>query len=225
MTLCLYAVSGARPRRLARLRGAANEPLRTIRHGDLLAIVGETSKPLELDAPTLRAYEATIRALASAVEAILTVRFGTTLPDPGSVRAVLADRAAPLAAALTLVARREQMTLRVFGVPQKPTPPPPAANPNTGRRYLKARRAALRRTRTVPEIAWLRPVLKKYVRAERTERHSQPPLLASVHHLIPRGRAAQYVAAVERASRTPRRVRVVASGPWPPWAFAAEDVA
>ena len=225
MSVCFYAVCAARPRRLARLRGAGGESLRAIAHGGLVAIVGETAKPLELDAPTLRAYERTVRALATAVDAILPVRFGTVMPDAAAVRTVLGERAASLAAALTLVARREQMTLRVFGEPRKPAWPPPASDANSGRRYLKARRATLRRARSVPEIAWLRPVLKKYVRAERTERHSRPPLLASVHHLIPRGRAAEYVAAIEQASRTPRRVRVVASGPWPPWAFAAEDVA
>jgi hypothetical protein len=204
--------------------------LRAIDCRDLVAIVGEPPLPPVLEPATLRAYEATVRGLATSVDAILPVRFGTVLPDAASVCAVVLERYDALTAALALVAGREQMTLRVFGVPgatprAMPERRAPTARGGTGTRYLAARRAADRRARAVPEIAWLRPAIRKFVRAERAERHVQPPLLASVHHLIPRGRAAAYLAAVERASRTRRRVHIVASGPWPPWAFASEDVA
>jgi hypothetical protein len=100
-----------------------------------------------------------------------------------------------------------------------------AAPAGAGARYLVARRSAALRARAVPEIDWLRPSLARFVRAERAERHARAPLLASVHHLLPKGRAAAYLAAVDRALRTRRGVRVVASGPWPPWAFASGDVA
>jgi hypothetical protein len=123
------------------------------------------------------------------------------------------------------------MTLRVFGEAgrsMKRTAPRRAAA-NTGRgagaRYLDARRAAAARAHAVPEIDWLRPALARFVCAERTERHERPPLLASVHHLIPRGRAEAYLAAVDRARRARRTVRIVASGPSPAWAFASEEVA
>jgi hypothetical protein len=77
----------------------------------------------------------------------------------------------------------------------------------------------------VPEIAWLRPALRRLVAAERAERHdAAAPLLASVHHLIPRGEAAAYLSAVAGASSVERPVRVVASGPWPPYAFAPEGL-
>ena len=59
------------------------------------------------------------------------------------------------------------------------------------------------------------------VAAETVERHATPPLRASVYHLIPRGTAEDYLAAVREASQRHPEVRVVASGPWPPYAFAA----
>jgi hypothetical protein len=143
---------------------------------------------------------------------------------------VVGERREALTAALALVAGREQMTLRVFGESPGAAPAPRRASRargagRAGTRYLRERRAAAERARAVPEIDWLRPALSRFVRAERTERHARPPLLASVHHLIPRGRAGAYLAAVDRALRSSPVVRVIASGPWPAWAFVSEDVA
>jgi hypothetical protein len=232
VSLCFSALCAERPRNLGRRRGAGREPLRTVACGDLLAVVGEVAAPPALDPPTLRAYEAAVRGLAGAVDAILPVRFGTVFPDEVALRGVVAERREALTAALALVAGREQMTLRVFGDTAAAAPATAprrvSATPRGGRagtRYLGDRRAAAERARAVPEIDWLRPALSRFVRAERTERHARPPLLASVHHLIPRGRASAYLAAVDRALRTSRAVRVVASGPWPPWAFVSEEVA
>ena len=231
MSLCFYAVCATRPRQLGRRRGVARERLRAIACGDLVAVVGEVPSAPSLDAGTLRAYDATMRGLTSAVDAMLPVRFGTILPDAAALCTVVGERRAALTEALALVAGREQMTLRVFGDATRVTvrPSPRRVSPKSGRgagaRYLDARRAAEARAHAVPEIDWLRPALARFVRAERTERHERPPLLASVHHLIPRGRAAAYLAAVDRALRTRRAVRIVASGPSPAWAFASEDVA
>jgi hypothetical protein len=172
-----------------------------------------------------------VRGLTTAVDAMLPVRFGTILPDAAALCAVVAERQTALTEALALVAGREQMTLRVFGAatPARIRPSrrrvPAKSGRGAGARYLESRRAAEDRAHAVPEIDWLRPALARFVRAERTERHERPPLLASVHHLIPRGRAAAYLAAVERALRTRRTVRIVASGPSPAWAFASEEVA
>jgi len=74
--------------------------------------------------------------------------------------------------------------------------------------------------REAPELEPLRPWLEPLVRAERVTRHDTPPLIASVYHLIDRGAGAAYLAAVERVALA--AARVVATGPWPPYAFAPE---
>jgi hypothetical protein len=51
-------------------------------------------------------------------------------------------------------------------------------------------------------------------------RHDTPPLLASVYHLIDRGAADAYRTAIEAAPQS--TARIVATGPWPPYAFAPE---
>ena len=98
---------------------------------------------------------------------------------------------------------------------------------------VKGKREAARRREDVPEIGPLRAALEPLVRAERGQRHPARPgpepgpaetLLASVYHLIDRGRAADYRALVEAggSALAPRRVTV--SGPFAPYAFAPEDL-
>jgi hypothetical protein len=43
--------------------------------------------------------------------------------------------------------------------------------------------------------------------------------VASIYHLIPAGSAPRYRAALDAAARE-AGVRVIVSGPWPPYAFA-----
>ena len=201
--------------------GLREEPLRVVRVGDLLAAVGEMSERPAVSEATLRAHDAVVRRLADAVDAILPVRFGSLLTE-SSLADLLRVRARELSEALALVAGREQMTLRVLGdTPATEEVADVAADDaGPGARYLAARRAEWRRAREAPELAPLRPGLAQLVRAERVTRHDTPPLLASVYHLIDRGAAAAYGAVVERAEAG--TVRVVATGPWPPYAFAPE---
>src|SRR5207237_3669483 len=163
-----------------------------------------------------------VRRLADAVDAILPVRFGSLLSE-SSLTDLLRIRERELSEALALVAGREQMTLRVLGDAPAPASVPLDAPPHDlgpGTRYLTARQAEWRRAHEAPELAPVRPALQPLVRAERVARHDAPPLLASVYHLIDRGAAAAYQAAIERAALG--SVRLVASGPWPPYAFAPE---
>ena len=62
------------------------------------------------------------------------------------------------------------------------------------------------------------------VRGERRVRHERPPLLASVYHLVPRESLDAYQAAVTAAARE-AGLRVSSSGPWPPYAFAPDELA
>src|SRR5262245_36312112 len=203
--------------------GLRDEPLRLVRVGDLLAAVGEMTEPPAVSETTLRAHDAVVRRLADGVDAILPVRFGALLSE-SSLADVLHARARELSEALALVAGRQQMTLRVLGEPAAGVAPAPDAagdaDAGPGARYLAARRAEWRRAGEAPELAPLRPALERLIRAERITRHDTPPLLASVYHLIDRGADPAYRAAVECSVSTD--VRVVATGPWPPYAFAPE---
>ena len=216
----VYALLGEAPPPGA---GLCDEPLRAVRIDDLVAAVGDMTNRPAVNEATLRAHDAVVRRLADAVDAILPVRFGSLLSE-SSLTELLRVRAHELRDALVLVAGREQMTLRVLG--DAPAPSDTAADAGhgpelgPGARYLAGRRSAWRRAREVPELASLRPALQPLVRAERVTRHDAPPLLASVYHLVDRGRAAAYRDVVERSPQTP--VQLAVSGPWPPYAFAPE---
>ena len=198
--LNVYALSDAAPG--GEIRGALGEPVRAVRSGRLFVLAGEIDRPPELGPDALRAHDAAVRRLAAACAALLPVRFGSVADDPD-----FAGREGELLEALELVRGREQMTLRVYGDARR-------IDRGSGTAYLES----LRRARAVPEIDPLRAAVAALVRAERTEAH-EPPLLASVYHLIDRGSADAYL----RAARdVPLGVRVAPSGPWPAWSFAPE---
>jgi Gas vesicle synthesis protein GvpL/GvpF len=221
--LYLYAILGAAPRRPPG-RGLGREPLRIVAAGGLLVAAGELPVAPTPTAASLRAHDATVRRLTRHVEAVLPVRFGTLVADQAALAALLRPRRADLRAALKLVAGREQMSLRIYGRAAAPRPPavPARLAGGPGRRYLEGRRLSRAWRATAPELDPARPVLAPVVRAERVERHDAGPLVASVYHLIDRGRAGAYRAALRRAGARARGIRLRPSGPWPPYAFAPE---
>jgi hypothetical protein len=205
----LYAIVLHAPPAMA---GAHGEALRAVEFDGFAALTGDAPALLSVDA--LRAHETAVRRIADSVDACLPARFGAAASDEAALRRALAGRETELLDALLLVKDREQMTLRVHG-PGAPAPAfAPPAGPGT--RYLEERR----RARRLPELDPLRAGLAQMVRAERVERHSEPGLLASVYHLIDRGAAPIYARIVESTALD--GMRVVVSGPWPPWSFAPE---
>jgi Gas vesicle synthesis protein GvpL/GvpF len=227
MSLYLYAILDRRPGQRGG-RGLRREPLRFLRVAGLVVAAGAMSDAPSPSAAALRRHDATVRRLARTADAILPVRFGTVVPDLTDLSRQLRPRARKLRAALALVAGREQMTLRVFGSldgrPRQPSHPAPRLRARAGRRYLAARLQAKRRAQAVPAIGPLRPALRGLVRAERIEPHGEPPLLASLYHLVDRGQAPAYRAAVTGAAPRLVGIRLRSSGPWAPYAFAPEGL-
>lgn len=225
MSQYVYALLAESPRGDAGA-GLGAEPLRFVPIDGVLAAVGDMASPPPVSPTTLRAHDAVVRRLAAAVDAILPVRFGTLLEGETALADAIAGRAPRLREALALVAGREQMTLRVFGEAMPLDDVAPTATElGPGARYLEHRRRQARCDADVPELAPLRRHLAALVRAEQAQRHDAPPLLASVYHLIDRGRAAAYLDAVAAGTAALAPTRAVATGPWPPYAFAPEPLA
>ena len=84
-----------------------------------------------------------------------------------------------------------------------------------GRQFLQRRAVELQ----IPGAEPLCAAVRKWVRAERIERHDRGRLTGSMYHLIPRGAPAAYRGALQRAALT-ADLTIVVSGPWPPYAFA-----
>jgi hypothetical protein len=224
----LYAVLAEAPAG-ALPSGLAGEPMRLVTCEDVLAAVGDVTLPPGLDAASLRAHDAAVRRLAAASSALLPARFGSVALDEGQLCEALRPRLAAFREGLRTVRGCEQMTLRfsrLETVPaaSAPLPEPPAPGGGPGTRYLDARRASLGDPRALPEVRRVLDALAPLVRGERRERHDRPPLIASVYHLVGRDSLDGYRSAVESAARA-AGVRVTSSGPWPPYAFAPDDLA
>jgi len=215
LTLWLYAVVAAKPRR--RLgRGISGETLRPISasRGRLHAVVGEGPRA-DLTRAALEGHAKVVARLAAAVDALLPARFGSVL-DRSRLETLLDQEADALLSALERVRGREQMTVRVYARPRPQSRPRAPAGAGRGARYLAARLRAVDTDREA-SLAALRRAVAPLVRDERTVLHDEPPLVASVYHLIDRGRSRAYRARLKTA-----RLPVRASGPWAPYAFAPE---
>ena len=227
--LYLYAVlaeapSGALP------SGLAGEPVRLVACEDLLAAVGDVASAPALDGPSLRAHDAAVRRLAAASSALLPARFGSVANDERQLCDALRPRLTAFRDGLRSVRGCEQMTLRfsrletAAPVESAPLPEPPPAGGGPGTRYLDARRASAGDPRSFPEVRRVLDALAPLVRGERRETHDRPPLIASVYHLVAKECLDDYRAAVESAAHA-GGVRVTSSGPWPPYAFAPDELA
>lgn len=227
MILCVYALVSP-SRRVQRLTGIAGERLRAIPFDGGVAVVGAVTRKPAASTRNLRQYAAIVESLAARVPAIVPARFGTTFDDLTELTFVLQSRAAALRQRLRAVRGRTQMTLRVVGSDpgdpsyggQTPVTSRTGVRPRNkstqGTQYLRQRLEVLRTVREMPELAPIRPALRRFVKDERVERRGD---VATVHHLIPRAMAERYRAAVERGA-TESGVRLAITGPFAPYAFA-----
>jgi len=224
---CVYALVDS-PGPVQSVTGLAGERLRGIAVDGVVAIVGEVRRRPAASTRNLRKYASIVESIAARVPAILPVRFGTTFTDLAELRSVLRSRRAATRQRLRAVRRRAQMTIRIVGSDpddehsrgltplMSRTGVRPRNEATQGTRYLRQRLAVLRTASEVPELAPIQMAIRGSVKEERVERCGG---VITVHHLIPRARAARYLAAVERAAGQ-SGIRLAISGPFPPYAFA-----
>jgi hypothetical protein len=133
---------------------------------------------------------------------------------------ILSSRHTALTRALKAVRGRVQMTIRVIasadGGEEGKEPVEPSFNDaSRGRNYLAGRARA---ARAVSGFSPIRRAVTRWIRDERVERRAG---VSSVYHLIPRSSVDTYRDAVHAAAAA-TGVRIVISGPWPPYAFGAD---
>ena len=197
------------------VRGVAGEPLQAIPVGRLDAIVGRVRAIPKPTDRNLRRYDRTMSALWRRTPALLPARFGTSARDVDDVRVMVRARERVLRRSLRAVRNRAQMTVRVVvddGI--EPGMARPTANREIVRHLNTCARGSA--SRPCPPSTPLRAAVRRWVREERVEKRGG---VASIYHLVPRGSVDRYRSALERAARD-AGVRMIVSGPWPPYAFA-----
>ncbi len=220
MALRVYAIV-PRDTRLGVPASAWRPRLRIVRGRAAAAVVANGRRAPAVTPAALRSHDRIVRRIAAAVPALLPVRFGTVFECDQDVVEAL-GRTHGWRSALRAVAHREQMTLRVFQTAGTARPmPPPTRRPRSGTAYLRQRAASLVDARRAPELDPLRRAFRSIVVGERIKRHDRDTLALTAYHLIKRGAAADYRRVLEAESAR-LGVRILASGPWPPYAFAPE---
>ena len=225
MTLCVYAI-GSPVRGGLSITGLAGERLTAVRGGSLVAFVGAMPRVPRPGEDRLRDYDRILKALSRRAAALLPARYGTQVRDLDELHLILQSRQASLRRQLAKVRGRVQMTVRVLdlpvarassGSPRGSDGGPDKVRPTGGAAYLRQRAREEARARDIPQFNSLRAAVRRWVRAERVEKRGT---IATIYHLVPRGSAAAYRRALARRALSTPAVRVVISGPWPPYAFA-----
>jgi gas vesicle protein GvpL/GvpF len=224
----VYALVSPAPGRFS-LTGMAGERLRVITVDRIGAVVGELRRAPAPSVRNLRRYAAAIEAIALRVPAILPARFATTVADRDELAFILRSRRATLRAGLRAVRARSQMTIRLLVESESGDAPFPSRSRVTrrtrlrlgygatqGTQYLQQRMAIAAAARAVPLFGPIREAVRRYIKDERVERRGG---VVTINHLVSCAATTRYRAAIERAADE-NGVRLIVSGPWPPYAFA-----
>lgn len=222
MKLYVYALTDAAVT-VSDLCGVRGETLAAIALLDGCAIVGQVDAAPAPTREALDVQDRLVRALHDRASALLPARFATLVEDERTLREHPLLQPTALTPALAQARGREQMTLRVVTNRPLMRPNEPMreiAPDGSGRRYLEQRASAVALPGEVREIV---TAVASLVRAERCEPGRVPGMLATLYHLIDRGRADDYRAAMGvRVSLQPS-VSIAITGPAPAYAFGPAD--
>jgi hypothetical protein len=216
----VYAVAPVLRGRLA-TTGLAGERVKAVAVGSIAAFVGEMPRVPRPDESHLREYDRVLKALSRRSAALLPARYGTTVSDEDELHLILRSRQASLRRQLKNVRNRVQMTLRIPGVDPPvarifQVRPTRSTKPDSGAEYLRSRAHEAAQARDIPQLRPLRASVRRWVKGERVE---QRGAIATAYHLVPRGSVDAYRRALARRAAE-AGVRIVITGPWPPYAFA-----
>ena len=226
----VYAIVGA-DTPLPQERGHSEIALTRVTCGQLAAVAG----PAAADGPRLTA-EAALRHEA-VVEAVrqhgpaLPVRFGTVFRDAGAVARALSDKYDVLAADLERVGDKVELSLTALwpessndAQPQPPQGEPSPSASLRGAAYLRARAKELERGEALAERA--RALARELddtlggVALERRVALMPKPLVAvRATYLLDPGAVAAFRAAFDAMHAARGELRLLLTGPWPPYSF------
>lgn len=189
-------------------------PLHVHAVGHVAALLGSPrNAPSRLE-DALRRQHDIVLGLASRIDPLLPVRFGTRMTIARLVEAVRSS-GDQLAGALAHVRGRRQMTLRIIGPPGESQA---AGFPPTGGEYLMRQRA---KRAIPPEATPLMAAVAAFVLDERLQ-PGRAAVRTTVFHLVERRAAAAYRRAAARAIPGLDPWSATVSGPWPAFAFAPD---
>ena len=169
-------------------------------------------------------HEAVVESIMRTCDAVLPARFGTLFAHDRALDEVVSRHAVPLAAGLQRVRGCVELGLRVLWQPPQHAPASPPSN-SAGRAYMLARLDDERRRRETRErgeriAADLHDNLAPLARDSTRRVLPTPDALMSAAYLVPRDDAETFAARARELSLTHPALRLLCTGPWPPYHFA-----
>lgn len=213
--------------------GTASVPeLALVPWRELAAVTARTSDdatPTTMEA--ILHHEAVVEAVRQRVPA-LPVRFGTVFRDESSVASALAERYEPLAADLERLGDKVELSLTALWA-DPPSDDEPTADvrrdpawtsDHSGARYLLARAAELRRDDATKERARaasraLDAVLGALALDRRVSLVPTPRVALRTSYLLDAADVDAFRAAFDTMRREHGELRMLLTGPWPPYSF------
>ena len=205
--IAIYAITDVPPASLPQ-----DPPLLAVHSRGLVAVCGPPAeRPITAD--LLWRHESVVEALMKTCN-LLPVRFGMQVKDENAAAGVLGRQHDELVAALDRVRGAVELSVRIAGGDDSPRVPVPAGS---GKEYMraKARKAAteeLLATRVHEPLARLARLSR---RSESVR--SDEPLRAA--YLVDRASIAAFAERVSGLQQENPDVRILCTGPWPPYSF------
>jgi hypothetical protein len=184
-------------------------------HG--LALVCAPAEQVELSAEVLWRHEEVVEALMEDRD-VLPVRFGTRVADETAAARALGERHRELSAALDRVRGAVELSLRMLG--ERPDDTRGATELSSGTDYLRAKARA-----AAAHEGALRAVhepLARRARASKQRPVREENELLRAAYLVDREQVDGFVDLVSELQASNPRVRLLCTGPWPPYSFTEQ---
>ena len=230
----VYAITAGNPppEALAAMRGFGDAPLRAQGEGGMSVVYAHIASSPRPARETAVAHERVVEHLM-ADRAVLPARFGTVLRDEAALDDVLALNHERLTAGLERVRDCIELGVRVLWQGEDPTPSAgpkedvPSGDETAGRAYLMARAEKERqRLRTEAQAGELAANLNRLflpcARDGVVRVLPTPQFVMAGAYLVPRGQVAEFRTRVQEAGAAFQTLRLLCTGPWPPYHFVPE---
>jgi hypothetical protein len=199
----IYAITDTPPRDPRGLTPVAGD--------GLIALCAQAEAEHEVSPEELWQHEEVVESLMEECD-LLPVRYGTRVEDEGAAKRVLSDRRTELVKALERVRGAVEVSLRVFAEDAGDDVPPA-----DGADYLEWRARRQRRRLTVR--ACVHGQLALLARDSAEHAASDPHELFREAYLVERTDIEAFVARVAELEAANPRLRLLCTGPWPPYSF------
>lgn len=223
----VYAIIDRPTSRVPVVSGLDGAALDTLPYRDIGAVVSlstmSKSPPIEAN---LWQHETVVEALMTD-HSVLPVRFGTIFPDEAAMQAVLVTRYAEFTTGLEHVRGYVELGLRVLWDDDSAlalTPDRQQPSHSSGRGYMLARleeecKLQVRREQANALAEDIHTPLARLAAETTRQTLMTPRLLLTAAYLVKREQVAAFRQEVEMLNSTYPEVRLLCTGPWPPFSF------